>query len=436
MKTTNNETTAIDSGSVSLQTTEAKSGFYESLFRKAMGNAKEGQMSVLIPGGRSFTLGEAKPGKQNAVLEVKDVHFFQHAVLYGEIGFGETYMEGMIDSPDMLKVLRWFVDNAVATPGFAAAGKKLFVNILGIANKIRHTLRPNTVKIARKNIAEHYDLSNEMYEYMLGSSMAYSSGLFLTGKEDLKTAQENKFESLCQKLQLKPGLHMLEIGSGWAGFAIYAAKKYGVKITTITISEKQFDYCKKRIEEENLQSLIELKLIDYRHIDGQYDRIVSIEMVEALGFRYFDTYFGKMASLLKKDGLMAIQAITMPDTRFSNYIKGESDFIQKHIFPGSCLLSQNEITRSLLRTSDLNIYHSESMAMSYTRTLAEWRKNFNENIEEIRKMGFSERFIRKWNYYLLYCEAGFGSRYINVIQLLFSRPQNTQLQDFHGLKNQ
>ena len=265
---------------------------------------------------------------------------------------------------------------------------------------------------------------------MLDDTMAYSSALFKGPEDTLKAAQLNKFKRLAEKLQLSERDHLLEIGSGWGGFAIFAAENYGCKITTVTISKNQYDYCLELTRAKGLENQVTVLLQDYRDIEGSYDKIVSIEMVEALGYKYFDTFFKKCASLLKSTGIMAIQAITFPEPYYSDYLKS-TDWTQKYIFPGSLLLSVREIMQSLDRTSDLMIWDIESMGTHYAKTLEAWRLNVESNESAISNLGFDEAFFRKWYYYLKYCQAGFANRYINVMQLVFSRPLNRNLVNFN-----
>lgn len=292
--------------------------FYRRLFRLGLAKVEYGSLQVTedFSGGVHYTLTGTKPG-YTAEICIRDAYFYRHCVLYGEVGFGEAYVEGTWDADDLNVALRWFAQNARFLPGFSGSGAtQWFMNILGFYHRIKHFLRPNTRKISRRNIAEHYDIGNSLYELMLGRSMAYSCGVFANPKESLDKAQERKFALICDKLQLKKTDHLLEIGSGWGGFAIYAAKHFGCKITTVTISEQQYNYAKLKIHAAKLDSRIDLQLQDYRLLTGKFDKIVSIEMAEAIGFNYFDTYFKKCADLLTDDGLMLLQYITFPESRF------------------------------------------------------------------------------------------------------------------------
>lgn len=407
-----------------------KQEFYQKIFTKVLQNAENGLLVLHLPNHEQISIGK---GEKKAEIFVLDERFFKKSILHGDIGFGEAYVEGMWDSPDVLAVLNWFLANSRKTPTFAESQiRHLLVNSLGFIHYIEHLLRPNSIKKAQENISYHYDLSNELYKLMLDKTMAYSCGLYLSGKESLEEAQKNKYEAICRKLNLKPNDKVLEIGSGWGGFAVYAAKKYKVHVTTITISKEQFLYVKELIQKEKLENQIEIRLQDYREVKGQFDKIVSIEMIEALGYQYYDAFFSQIHKLLKENGIVVLQCITYPDKRFSLYRK-RNDWIQKYIFPGSLLLSLHEIRKSLLRTGDLEIYDMESMGQSYVKTLKAWQKNFNKHQKEILALGFDNRFIRMWNYYLWYCQAGFAHRYINVVQLRLARPQNLLWEDYHGL---
>jgi cyclopropane-fatty-acyl-phospholipid synthase len=256
--------------------------------------------------------------------------------------------------------------------------------------------------------------------------MTYSSALFTQPGQSLEEAQTAKYDALCRKLQLKPGDEVLEIGSGWGGFSIHAAKNYGCRLTTVTISEEQFKLAQNRFQQEGLSDRINIKMLDYRLITGRYDKVASIEMMEALGDRYLETYFAKIHEVLKPDGLVGLQYITVPDSRHDDLRRGV-DFIQKHIFPGSLLLSVGRVNQALNRTGDLFLHHLEDMGASYATTLRRWWETFNSKLDQVDAIGFDARFIRKWNYYLQYCEAAFASRNISVVQAIYTRPNNRHL---------
>jgi cyclopropane-fatty-acyl-phospholipid synthase len=407
--------------------------FYRKLFRYGLSRVEYGTLRVreAFPGGEDYVLGGQRPGYR-AEMRIVDPYFYKHCVLYGEIGFGEAYVAGYWETDDLNLTLRWFAQNADRMPGFSGSSVTTwFLNILGFVNRVKHALRPNTMKISRKNIAEHYDIGNPLYELMLGKTMAYSSGIFRSERESLDVAQERKFETLCRKLQLKKSDHLLEIGSGWGGFAIYAAKKYGCRITTVTISEQQYNYAKEKIRKAKLDKQIDLRIADYRTLEGSFDKIVSIEMAEAVGFKYFDTYFGQLSRLLKPGGLIALQYITIPESRFEHYLKN-TDFIKIYIFPGACLLSNLEMMKSLHRTSDLLLQDLETIGQHYATTLRKWRLNVEKNRDKVLQMGYDEKFLRKWLYYLAYCEAGFAERAINDVQVVLGRANHTTYGDYNG----
>jgi cyclopropane-fatty-acyl-phospholipid synthase len=254
--------------------------------------------------------------------------------------------------------------------------------------------------------------------------MTYSAAYFKEEGISLPQAQTEKYDRLCRQLNLKPTDHILEIGSGWGGNAIHIAKNYGCKVTTATISEEQYKLAKERVEKENLSEKVEVILQDYRLLEGKFDKIVSIEMLEAVGHKFLDVYFKKCSDLLKKDGILAIQVITCPDSRYES-LKNGVDWIQKHIFPGSLLPSVGAINKAINSTSDLTLMDLKEMGLDYAKTLQHWKEQFNSNLADVKKLGFDERFIRKWNYYFCYCEAAFEMRNINVMQMVYARPNNT-----------
>ncbi len=287
-------------------------------------------------------------------------------------------------------------------------------------------LRKNTLSGSQKNISEHYDLNNAFFALFLDSSMTYSSAYFKDTKMSLQEAQYAKYDRLCKKLKLNASDHVLEIGSGWGSNAIFMAKHYGCRVTSVTISEEQFKYAKQKAIEEQVNDRVTFELKDYRNIEGTFDKIVSIEMLEAVGANYYETYFIKCHQLLKKDGLLALQVITCPDSRFEE-VKNGIDWIQKHIFPGSLLPSVGALNKAINQVSDLSLVNLKEMGLDYAHTLNIWFNEFNKKLDEVKKLGFNETFIRQWNYYLCYCEAAFAMRNINVMQLLYSRPNNLNM---------
>ena len=283
--------------------------------------------------------------------------------------------------------------------------------------------RRHGVAESRRNIHHHYDIGNDFYRLWLDPTLTYSSAYFTAPGQSLESAQTAKYDALCRKLQLQPSDRVLEIGSGWGGFACHAIKQYGCHVTTVTISEEQFKHASARFVVEGIADRVDIRLMDYRMLSGQYDKVVSIEMMEAIGDRYLETYFDIIHSVLKPGGLVGVQYITVPDSRHAELKRGV-DWIQKHIFPGSLLLSVGRVNEALNRTGDLFLHDLEDFGSSYARTLHALWENFNSQLTAVRALGFDERFIRKWNYYLQYCEAAFASRNISVLQAVYTRPNN------------
>jgi cyclopropane-fatty-acyl-phospholipid synthase len=340
---------------------------------------------------------------------------------------GEAYTDGLWDTDDIAAVIAWFIRNVYELQGAATSSSELAgVNLLKIVNWFRHLKRENTVETSRRNIAEHYDLGNEFYQLWLDPSMTYSSARFDSAEQTLEQGQYGKYDALCRKLHLKATDHVLEIGCGWGGFAVHAAKHYGCRVTGVTISEAQAAYAKKRVFDAGLSEQIEIKIQDYRHITGKFDKIASIEMLEAVGDKYHQSFFAKCAEVLTAEGLLGVQMITVPDCSYRS-LKKNVDWIQKHIFPGSLLLSVGRINDVLLTTGDLFTYHLEDLGADYARTLSTWYIHFNAVLEKVRGLGFDEAFIRSWNYYLKYCEAAFATRNISVVQAIYTRPNNPSL---------
>lgn len=394
---------------------------YQKIFDRVLSPLPAGKLRVVFPNGEESVYGQKAPGPE-ATLTISNPAFFKKSILYGEVGFGEAYVDGDWDSEDVVAVLSWFIINL----GQAASLEKRrlpLTDLLLVFNKIRHKLRANNQANARRNISEHYDLGNEFYKLFLDPSMTYSCGYFSSPDTSLESAQTEKYDRLCRKLRLRPSDRVLEIGGGWGGFAEHAAKNYGCQITSITISQEQLNYAKERIAAAGLSSQVEFQLTDYRNVAGKFDKIVSIEMIEAVGHEYFKSFFRKCHELLDRSGLLGIQAITCPDSRYESHRKNVT-WMQKHIFPGGLLPSVGVMNRFINQTGDLHLHSLEEMGLHYAQTTATWRKNFNEKLESVLSLGFSEKFIRKWNYYLLNCEATFLTRNITVVQAIYSRPNN------------
>lgn len=399
-----------------------KRSFYEKMILGLFEKMELGTLNVSMPSGEQIRIGNGNG--VSASIEIKDSDFFRRCVLYGDIGFGECYVDGLWDTDNITNVIEWFLLNVDNAPTVSGSSVQSFaLNVLKVFNKIYHFKRANSVSGSRKNISEHYDLSNDFFATFLDPTMTYSSAYFREEAMTLHQAQTEKYDRLCRQLHLKPTDHVLEIGSGWGGNAIHIAKNYGCKVTTATISEEQYKLAKERIARENLSDKINVVLQDYRLLEGKFDKIVSIEMLEAVGAEFLDAYFKKCNELLAKNGILAIQVITCPDSRFESLRTGV-DWIQKHIFPGSLLPSVAAINRSINNTGDLTLVDLKDIGLHYAKTLAMWRDRFNDNLTEVKKLGFDDHFIRKWNYYLSYCEGAFAMRNINVMQMVYARPNN------------
>ncbi len=400
--------------------------FYQSLVLRAFERMSHGHLRIECPGGTQLDFGT--PGAVvSARITVRRSVFFQKCVLFGDIGFGESYVDGDWETDNIERVIAWAILNVENSPGMSGSRARTFLlNSLKFFNRVGHWLRPNSVGTSRRNIADHYDLGNEFYRLWLDPTMTYSSAYFSQSCQSLEDAQIAKYDILCRKLHLQPGEHLLEIGTGWGGLSMHAARNFGCRVTTVTISEEQFKFASERIKSEGLSGRIDVQLKDYRHITGCYDKVISIEMMEALGDRYLETYFTKINEVLRSGGLVGLQYITVPDSRHAELRRGV-DWIQKHIFPGSLLLSIGRVNQALNKTSDLSLHHLEDLGASYARTLHLWWQAFNTRLEEIHALGFDARFVRKWNYYLQYCEAAFVSRNISVVQAIYTRPNNCSL---------
>ncbi len=405
---------------------KASPGLYQRLVLDALGKMTAGCLRIEFPGGTVHTIGT--PGAEiSAVIRVRDAAFFKRCMLFGDVGFGESYVDGDWGTDSIERVIAWAILNVENSPAMSGSKSRAFaLNLLKFYNRARHLLRPNSIGTARQNISEHYDLGNDFYRLWLDPTMTYSSAIFTAPDQTLESAQTAKYDALCRKLRLVPSDHVLEIGSGWGGFACHAVRNYGCRVTTVTISTEQFHFAKERFKREGVAARVDIQLEDYRNITGQFDKVASIEMMEALGDRYLETYFAKIHSLLKPDGLVGVQYITVPDSRHAELKRGV-DWIQKHIFPGSLLLSIGRVNQALNRTGDLSLHHLEDLGLSYARTLRMWFDTFNARAAEVRALGFDDRFIRKWNYYLQYCEAAFSMRNISVVQAIYTRPNNPRL---------
>jgi len=372
---------------------------------------------ILKDASETFNFGD-EASELKAELHVKDTSVFRDILTGGSIGAAEAFMTGDWTTPDLTKLIRLMVKNIDVVDGMEGGLAKLSAPVV----KWFHSLNENTEKGSRRNIAAHYDLGNDLFELFLDPTMMYSSGIFPTKEASMEDASLNKLEIICQKLQLSPEDHLLEIGTGWGSMAIYAAKHYGCKVTTTTISEEQYQWANNRIQEEGLTEHITLLKSDYRNLEGQYDKLVSVEMIEAVGWKYYNTFFDKCSSLLKADGLMLIQAITILDQRYESARKNV-DFIQRYIFPGSCIPSIHALNSASMESSDMRMVKLDDYGQHYARTLNAWQTTFMAKLDQVRQQGYSEEFIRMWQFYLSYCEGGFAERQLGLAHMVFAKPE-------------
>ncbi len=427
-----NQSTSIAANEAPPRPSAGRPGYFERLLVSSLSAMKVGRLEMQRPGQGSLIFGGKSTGPQ-AFMSINDERFFKRCVLYGAVGLGETYMDGDWDTPNIRPVIEWFIHNIRAQDGQQnSPQRRIGVGALALINRIGHILRPNSLKTSRRNISEHYDLGNDFYKLWLDPSMTYSAAKFTEPHQTLEAAQVAKYDALCQKLRVKSTDRVLEIGCGWGGFSMYAARNYGCHVTGITISQEQYDEARARVSAAGLEDKVSILMVDYRKVTGEFDKIASIEMLEAVGDKYVETYFRKCSDLLTEQGMLAFQVITVPDDKYLELRNGV-DWIQKHIFPGSLLLSTARINQAINRTGNLYMHSFEDLGAGYSRTLREWWKTFNSKLDEVRALGFDERFIRKWNFYLRYCEAGFAARNISVVQACYTKPGNLTLHSEDGI---
>lgn len=384
------------------------------LFRLLTG-LHEGRLTILEGGEVRVFGGDTELTPKAAAIRVHHPRAYSAIVFGGSRGLGEAYMRGDWSSPDLTAAICLLIRSVQAWEKFFWLGK-LTAPIM----RLRQWRRRNSVAGSRRNITAHYDLGNDFYALFLDSTMTYSCGIFETPEASLEEAQLAKYERVCRQLDLGPGDHLLEIGCGWGGLAIHAARHYGCRVTATTISPAQFEFARHRIQEAGLAARITLLARDYRHLEGEFDKLASIEMIEAVGLEYLPQFFRVCSRCLKPQGLMLLQAITIGDEVFERY-RRSLDFIRSHIFPGGCILSLHVLGEAARRT-DLRLVHLEDLTHFYPPTLRRWRQNLAENLGSVRQQGFSEEFIRLWDFYLCYCEGGFLERYIGDMQLLYAKP--------------
>ena len=374
-----------------------------------------GALTLELPDGRRIELG-APRGERRVAVSVRRWRFFRRMLTAGDIGVGEAYMDGDWECSDLVELCRMFLEDQSVV-----ANRSGWTLAARAVHAVQRLLRANTVRGSRRNIRAHYDLSNDLFRHFLDDTMTYSAAVFTRPDATLEEAQREKLDGVCRSLGLLPGQHILEIGGGWGGFALHAAREYGCRVTAITLSDDQRRLAQQRTEAAGLGDRVDIRLCDYRHLRGQFDHIVSIEMFEAVGLRYYDGFFAACERLLRPAGRLFLQTIAIPDQRFDAYAR-DYDWLRKYIFPGSLLASLHEVTGSLKRVTGLRIEALRDIGLDYARTLHLWRERFLARQHEVRRLGFDERFVRMWEFYLASCEAAFGVRYINDLQLLLSRP--------------
>ena len=398
--------------------TSKRSSFLISIFKSGLLKKFQGLKTgniLVYDGNDDFSFGNSG-SNEKVVVNIHSQEFYVMVGSGGALGLAEAYMAGYWSSDNVVKLFQIILKNREILLSL----EKGFAKLIKPINKMIHRSRQNTLQGSKKNIVAHYDLSNEFYKLWLDPTMTYSCAFFNDESATLEDASIEKLDRICRKLNLSGNDSVLEIGTGWGSFSIHAAKKYGCKVTTTTISDAQYEYARSRIKEEGLESKITLINKDYRELDGEYDKIVSIEMIEAVGYEYIPEFFSKLSSLLKRNGFIALQGITYNDQNFHVY-KDSVDFIKKYIFPGSCLISISQITDVIKKDTDLAMIDMEDITKHYAITLNRWRKNFVDVLPKIKEMGYSQAFINMWEFYFLYCEAGFLERNIGDVQLIFAK---------------
>ncbi|MZR62253.1 cyclopropane-fatty-acyl-phospholipid synthase family protein [Alcanivorax sp. DP30] len=390
-------------------------GVARRLVLKQLEALPHGALRIEEPDGSVINLGSEPEG---GVIQLRDWRTYSMMMSGGALGAAEAYMEGGWDSPDLVEVIRYFAANIQAMRALEGGLAKLSKPAL----KLLHRHNRNSLQGSRRNIAAHYDLGNDFFALFLDRSMMYSSAVYPRPDAGLEEAAEHKLDLVCQRLELQPGMDVLEIGTGWGGLAIHAAKHYGVNVTTTTISREQARYAREAVKAAGLEERITILEKDYRELEGQYDRVVSIEMIEAVGAEFLPSYFTVLGERLKPEGKLLLQAITVPDQRY-DYARKQVDFIKRYIFPGGFLPSVSVMTDHFTRHTDLVATELYDIGHDYARTLHHWRERFLAKLSQIRDLGFDERFLRMWDYYLCYCEGAFLERAISTVHIVANGPR-------------
>ncbi len=406
----------LQTSSSSIVRKQVKPRLAKKLLLGLFGKLQHGCLTV-VDGDDTYRFGDSTL-PLHAEIMVHDQSFYNQALFHGTVGAGESYMEGHWDTPALAQLVQLLVRNMAMLDRI----DHLISAPTQWGLRLNNFFKRNSKKGSKENILAHYDVGNEFYKLFLDESMTYSCGIFAESDNDLYSAQLRKFETICQRLDLQTGEHLLEIGTGWGSFAIYAAQKYGVKVTTTTISERQHDYAEARIKEAGLEDQITLLKQDYRDLEGQYDKLVSVEMIEAVGHRYLSTYFKKCESLLHPGGRLLIQSITIADQRYDRYRK-QVDFIQRFVFPGGFLPSINAISTCMKNKTSLQISDVYDIGPHYAKTLRHWSEGLRASKNEVERQGRSTSFYRLWQFYFQYCEGGFLEGGISTAHILANRPK-------------
>ncbi len=391
--------------------------FARSAVLRRLERIDEGEL-VLVEGGEQSVFGRTTDAfPVRATVHVTDPRFYTTLALGGSVGAGEAYMDGHWHCDDLTALVRVLARNLDVVDQIDSG----WARVSEPARRVYHWLRRNTRRGSQGNIAAHYDLGNELFALFLDDAMMYSSAVFPDAGLTLEEAQRKKMDLICRKLALRPGEHLLEIGTGWGGFAIHAAGRYGCRVTTTTVSREQYELARSRVHEAGLSDRVTVLRRDYRDLEGRFDKLASIEMIEAVGHQYYETFFSRCSALLQPEGMMLLQAIVMPDQRYP-VARDSVDFIKRYVFPGSCIPAVGVLLDAVARASDLRAFHLEDIGPHYATTLRLWRERFLSNRERVRALGYPERFVRMWELYLAYCEGGFTERRIGDVQLLLTKP--------------
>jgi cyclopropane-fatty-acyl-phospholipid synthase len=394
-------------------------GLAKKILLKQFSMITQGKVTI-FDGDRRYEFGAESEACDLAVsINILDSRFYGDVCFGGSIGASEAYMYGYWVTDNLTDLIRIFSRNKDALDTIEGG----LANITVPIQKFLHWFNRNTQEGSRKNIAAHYDIGNDLFKIMLDETMMYSSAIFCEENMSLYDAQINRLDEICKKLDLQESDELLEIGTGWGALSIHAAKRYGCHVTTTTISREQYNLACERVKQEGLSDKITVLFEDYRHLHGQFDKLVSVEMIEAVGHQYYETYFKKCAELLKPTGMMLLQAITIADQQYET-AKKSVDFIKRYIFPGSCIPSVTAMQQAITKASDLRVYNLNDIGPHYATTLNHWRKNINKNLDKVKSLGYSNEFLKMWEFYLCYCEGGFKERVISDVHMLLVKPDN------------